>query len=383
MKKFAIVGGGIGGLTTAIALQRKGFDVTVYESASEIKPLGAGIVLAANAIKAYQALGIADDILSAGTQVKLLQIKNQKGAIITEVNAEKFSANYGINNFTIHRADLHAVLLSQLTPGTLQKNKTCIDFTQHKNIVSLNFSDGTSDWASYIIACDGIHSVIRKKLVPESLPRFAGYTCWRAVINECPDNVDFSVNSETWGADGRFGLVPLRNKSLYWFACINTRANDPMMRSFQQKDLLRYFEKFHNPIPDVIRRTRNEQLLWNDILDLKPLNKFAYNNIVLLGDAAHATTPNMGQGACMAIEDAVILANCIVKNNSLVERAFVVYESLRLGRTAHIINASRRMGAVAQLENKFLIGLRNTILKLTPQKVAEKQLQFIYNISFQ
>lgn len=383
MKKFTIVGGGIGGLTLAIALLRKGFDVTIYESATEIKPLGAGIVLAANAIKAYQAIGLAEDILEAGSQVKLLQIKNERGSIISEVDAEKFSAHYGINNFTIHRADLHRVLLNHIPAGVLQKGKTCVDFIQEKDGVVLRFSDGTTTHTSYVIACDGIHSPIRKKLLPKSLPRFAGYTCWRAVINEYPEGFDPSVNSETWGTRGRFGLVPLNNKSIYWFACINTsRVNDPVMRGFQQTDLLNYFQKFHDPIPEVIRKTKAEQLIWNDILDLKPLKQFAFNNIVLLGDAAHATTPNMGQGACMAIEDAVILANCIESDKS-VENAFRQYERKRIGRTTQIINTSRRIGQIAQWENKFLTGLRNAALKATPQSVTEKQMRFVYDISFQ
>jgi 2-polyprenyl-6-methoxyphenol hydroxylase-like FAD-dependent oxidoreductase len=382
MRKFAIVGGGIGGLTLAIALQRKGFDVTVYESAPELKPLGAGIVLAANAIKAYQQIGIADAILEKGYRLKLLRIKNQRGQTLSETNADEFSLKHGgINNFAIHRAELHRVLLQHLQPGTLQTAKNCIDFTHDAKGIRLVFSDNTSVHVPYVIACDGIHSVIRKKLIPTSIPRFAGYTCWRAIITDCPEGFDVTENSETWGAAGRFGIVPLGKNSIYWFACINTTANDPIMRSFKTSDLLAYFKNFANPIPDIIRRTRDEQLISNDIIDLKPLKQFSFNNLVLLGDAAHATTPNMGQGACMAIEDAVVLANCLGKYE-LVQEAFKQYEARRIARTTRIVNTSWHLGKIAQLENPLLIGLRNAALRLTPQRVAENQLKFIFDISF-
>src|SRR4051812_32895063 len=168
-KTFAIVGGGIGGLTLAISLQRKGFNVTVYENAPQIKPLGAGLVLAANAIKAFMEIGISDEILKAGKVLKALRVKDVKGNILSETDSETLSARYGtVNNFTIHRADLHDVLARQLKPGTIQLNKGCTDFKQTAEKITLAFHDGNAEEADYVIACDGIHSVIRKKFLPHS-----------------------------------------------------------------------------------------------------------------------------------------------------------------------------------------------------------------------
>jgi 2-polyprenyl-6-methoxyphenol hydroxylase-like FAD-dependent oxidoreductase len=103
----------------------------------------------------------------------------------------------------------------------------------------------------------------------------------------------------------------LVNGKLYWFACLNADANNVVMRNYTVENILSHFNHFHEPIPSLIKNTRNEQLIWGDIIDLKPLTQFAFDNIVLMGDAAHATTPNMGQGACMAIEDAVVLSNLL------------------------------------------------------------------------
>jgi 2-polyprenyl-6-methoxyphenol hydroxylase-like FAD-dependent oxidoreductase len=381
-KSFAIIGGGIGGLTVAIALQQKGFHATVYENAPQLKPLGAGLGLAANAMKALAALGIDQDVLEAGKILKTLYIKDKRGRILTATDSIRLSARYGsVNNFTIHRADLHQVLISKLSPGTLLTGKGCTGFQQEDNQISIRFGDGTSVQADAVIACDGIHSIFRKKLVPASLPRYAGYTCWRAVVEVSPDAWDMDNTFETWSEEGRFGIVPLSKNRLYWFACVNTTANNARMQSWGVEDLRKHFGEFHAPIPQILMETRDEQLIWSDIVDIAPLDKFAYRNIVLLGDAAHATTPNMGQGACMAIEDSIVLANCLQQGTSIKE-SFLQFEQKRLARTAKIVESSRLIGRMAQLENPWLVRLRNAVLRLTPTAVSEKQLKFLYDVSF-
>jgi 2-polyprenyl-6-methoxyphenol hydroxylase-like FAD-dependent oxidoreductase len=381
-KSFAIIGGGIGGLSLAIAMQRKGYPVDVYENAPQIKPLGAGLGLAANAVKALSSIGISDEVLAKGKVIRKLMIKSQEGTTLSKTDSEKISERFGmINNFTIHRADLHEVLLRHLAPGALHLGKGCIDFLQEKSGMTLKFNDGTSAHADYVIACDGIHSAFRKKLLPQAQPRYAGYTCWRAVIDDVPENFNFEETVEIWGAGCRFGIVPLSKQRIYWFACINAKANDPAMRSFKVKDLLRHFAEFHDPVVHLLLRTRDEQLIWSDIIDIAPIRRFAFDNIVLMGDAAHATTPNMGQGACMALEDAAVMANCIEEYNT-VQEAFRHFEKKRIERTTRIVNTSWTLGKVAQVENPLLMSLRNTAIRLTPKRMAEKQFRFLYEVSF-
>jgi 2-polyprenyl-6-methoxyphenol hydroxylase-like FAD-dependent oxidoreductase len=128
--------------------------------------------------------------------------------------------------------------------------------------------------------------------------------------------------------------------------------------------------------------TGDEQLIWNDIIDIKPVKQFAFGRILLSGDAAHATTPNMGQGACQAIEDAIVLANCMAVYSSDIQKAFKVFEQKRISRTTRIVNTSWQVGKMAQLENKLLTSIRNTLLRLVPPSANEKQLQFLYNVDF-
>lgn len=382
-KRFAIVGGGIGGLTLAIALQRKGYSVSVFEGAPALKPLGAGITLAGNAVKALMQIGIADPILKAGKILEALIIKNEKGKILTQTNAEALSQKFGvINSFSIHRGDLQRILLSLLQPNTLVTGKRLLDFNQTSSDVKLYFEDGTTASSDYLIACDGIHSVVRKKLIPESTVRYSGYTCWRAVIDDIPSDLDLTETSETWGKGTRFGIVPLANKKLYWFACLNAQRNDAILRDYKLPDLVATFSNYHSPVSEILKRTKNEQLIWGDIIDLKPIKTFAFGKIVLAGDAAHATTPNMGQGACMAIEDAAVLANCIDEYTT-VEEAFQKFETKRITRTTKIVNDSWMIGKVAQFESVLLSSMRNTLLRLTPPSVSEKQVKFITDVTLQ
>lgn len=379
MSKFAILGGGIGGLTLAIALQRKNIDVTVYEAAPQWKPVGAGLGLAGNAMKAFREIGIDQQILREGKVLKQVVIRNPRGKILVSTDSEEVSRRFGVvNNFTIHRADLHHVLISQLSPGTVQLNKACVDFIQDDNGVHLRFADVTNECADYLIAADGIHSVARKKLLSNVKTRYAGYTCWRGVTDDLPEGFNSDETSETWGQGVRAGIVPLTKGRVYWFICANATANDPMMRSLSPTDLLTFVGNFHAPIPDLVKRT--SKVIWNDIIDLEPLDQFAFGRVVLMGDAAHATTPNMGQGACMAIEDAAVLAN-LIESSWPVEEAFKLFEQKRIRRTTKIVNDSWQIGKMAQWENPLATSLRNLAISLVPKRVADNQFKFIYDVS--
>lgn len=380
-KQFIILGAGIGGLSLAIAMQRKGFQVTVCEAAPTFKPLGAGLGLAANAVKAYAEIGIEKEVVGAGKKIKLAFGKDQRGRVITQTDIEAMTALFGVlNSFTIHRSDLHHILSGLLAPGTIQFGKSAIDFNQHPSGVSVSFADGTTHESNYLIAADGIHSIVRHKLLPESKPRYSGYTCWRAVTDDLPPGMNMDETCESWGTGRRFGVVPLTNNRVYWFATLNAKANDARMRDARISEVKSFFKDFHFPIPEILTRTMDHQLIWGDIIDLKPIRQFAFGRVVLIGDAAHATTPNLGQGACLAIEDAATLANSLTRYEG--EEAFRKFETHRIKRTTGIVNQSWTVGRVAQLENPILIALRNAAVRKVPQKTIQNQLKALYNVSF-
>ena len=379
MKTYTILGGGIAGLTAAIALHKIGISADVFESAPQVKPLGAGLLLAANAVKGYQKLGISEQVVARGLLLPSFSILEPGGRVITHADANVIGRKYDIHNFAIHRADLHEALLAELDPARIHTGKHAVKTEQSAGKTTVFFQDGTTHQTDYLIVADGIHSAIRRSMLPDSKPRYAGYTCWRAVI----DNPSLSLTgaSETWGTQGRFGIVPLAKGKIYWFACVNAPQADPAMRDMNIAGLERIFGKFHEPVPVILQHTHDEDLIWNDITDLKPLPKFAFGNILLIGDAAHATTPNMGQGACQAVEDAVILADELQRHPSA-EAAFSAFEKRRLKRTHYIVNNSWKLGKLAQSNNSMLAGVRNFLMRLIPESVNERQMKILLDVDF-
>ncbi len=377
--KFTILGGGIAGLTTAIALKQKGFEVEIFEAAPQLKPVGAGLGLGANAIKALQILGIDKPIIAAGRKLPTFSFYNHKGTLLNTTDSQLLSQKYGLDNFAIHRAALHNQLLVQLADTTIHLNKKAIGFTQSGNTNTVRFADGTTHNAECLIVADGIHSAIRQQLLPAVQPKYAGYVCWRGVIDS--SGILLNEASETFGPKGRFGLVPLTNNQLYWFACTNAPQNSTVYPNYTIEDLKNLFAGYRAPIQQVLDRTLDEQLLYGEIADLPPLEKFAFGTILLIGDAAHATTPNMGQGACQAIEDAVVLADELGKTHNI-QTAFANYENRRRARTRYITLQSRKIGQVAQWQNPILGVVRDTLMKSLPQSVRMKQFDKLYAVDF-
>lgn len=378
-QKFTIIGGGIAGLTTAIALQRIGLEAIVFEAAPQLGEVGAGLGLGANAIKAFHKLGIAEEVITAGRILPLFTIYDEKGIPVSTANNPSIKKEFGIDNFMIHRAALQKVLLSKLQPGTLITGKRVVEFSKHPTSITIQFQDGSFHETDFVVAADGIHSVFRSKLIPESKPRYAGYTCWRAVMEG--RNLPIEGSSETWGAKGRFGIGPLAEGKIYWFACINAPHNDARMKNYRIEDLMNHFKDFHEPIPTLLSASSSEHLIWGDIMDIKPIRQFAFQNMLLIGDAAHATTPNLGQGACQAIEDAVILAD-ILGNEKSVPVAFKEFEKRRIRRVTKIVNRSYQIGRMAQLENRSLVKMRNGLMRILPQSFNDRQLRFLYDVDF-
>ena len=379
MKSIAIVGGGIGGLCCAIGLQRAGYSVNIYESAEELRPLGAGLVLSVNSVRALHQLGLDQAVREIGHTFSQVAILDQRGKTINETSMQTVADTYGVSNFSVHRADLQSVLMKQLTSNTLRLGKKCVDFIQKEGEVTLRFADGEQAVAEALIAFDGIYSPVRQKLLPEVGLRYAGYTCWRAVV---PYHFQHHPRrfSETWGSTGRFGIVPLMDDQVYWFATINTPHRNSDLQYYTVADLRQNFRDYHPPVTELLTHTTDEQLLWNDILDFKPIDHYAFGNVVLAGDAAHAMTPNMGQGAGMAIEDATVLTNCLVRYATATE-AFSHYEALRKSRVKSIVNGSFQLGRIAKLTSPWLSKLRNQAFRSIPAWLTQRQMKTLYDVS--
>ncbi|MFN3874022.1 MAG: FAD-dependent monooxygenase [Ignavibacterium sp.] len=373
--KILINGGGIAGLTCAIALQKLGIETSVFESASEIKPVGAGLVIQSNAIKALEYLGIEDEIIQSANPINQLAILDEKGNVIR--NQKPFPKNRELYAaLAIHRHTLHQILKRYLPENIFFTNKKAISFSERNEKVNLHFEDGSIAEGDYLISADGINSNIRLQLIPDSKPRYAGYFCLRSVIDN--NNPQITEATETWGSKGRFGIVPINDNKLYWYATINSSYFDVKIFHYSIKNLQEHFDGYHKLVGQTLEKSSDDKIIKNHICDIKPLSRFAFDKVLLIGDAAHATTPNLGQGACQAIEDVMVLHQEIASGKNF-PSAFKSFERRRLEKTKFIINTSRKLGAFGQLENKLLIGLRNIAFKLIPEFLTEYQFKKIFN----
>lgn len=371
--KVIIVGGGIGGLCTAIALQQQGNEVLVFERAEAIGEVGAGLTLWSNALKVLRKLGIADLVITAGAKIERSKLLTSKGIVLSVAGIEHLEEHFGEPVIGIHRAALHEILIRSLKPNTLKLAMPCVRFEQGQDKVTVYFENGEILSADLLIGADGIHSAIRKQMLPNLRLRYSGCTAWRGVV-ETENEAALGLTSESWGCGQRFGIVRVDNKRVYWFATKNQPAGERVSGDERKTKLLRLFKDWHNPIRDLLEWTPTEAILQNDLFDIPPFPSWTQGSVTLLGDAAHPTTPNMGQGACMAIESAYALSLCL-KEQTDIKSALRRYEEKRHARTAWITNTSWQIGKVAQLENPILCTLRNVAVKITPADLIQSNLR--------
>ncbi|MCI3925189.1 FAD-dependent monooxygenase [Paenibacillus sp. TRM 82003] len=382
--KAIVIGAGIGGLSVAVALRAVGVDVVVYEREPTVRHGGAGLGVGANALQAFGKLGLDDAVLRAGRTLEEVRFQSAEGAPLHRV-ATPASAGRTRRpeQIALERNELMKLLL-QATEDAGVSVRTGMKLESVRTGTggaAATFEDGTTAEGDVLVGADGLRSAVRRAFLPSVAPKYAGYTCWRAVVRVDPDalRLDPTRFLETWGSRGRFGIVPLPDDRVYWFACVNGPAGDPALRRVTASDLAARFASYHEPIPALLRATPDEYVLHRDIYRLPPLPRFAFGRVALLGDAAHAMTPNLGQGAGQSVEDAVILADC-VRRTVDVEEALLVYDRERRLRTRAIAWMSDAVGRVAQWERRLPVALRNTLFPYVPGQLTTAQTKLLYRV---
>lgn len=373
---YLIVGGGIAGLSAGIALKNLNKTFVVAESTPEARPAGAGITLAANAMEAYAELGVEDLVRNAGRVLRKVAIEDQKGNALNRVDLRKMSKSR--YNLGIHRAALHQALLQAVGVENVLWNKRSKSLKETQAGYTVEFEDGTQIKTKYLIVAEGIHSKLRTYFLPNSEIRYAGYTCWRGIAQTKTQLESSEEAVEIWGSQGRFGYVRVNDEQVYWFATAKFPQQSKEAAAFTLSDIKQRFSVYPKMVRELLAQTSEKSLLWNDIIDLKPIPQFAFGKAVLIGDAAHATTPNMGQGACQAIEDALELQRCLQLNGT-VEKQFSEFEKRRKDRSQLIVKRSWSLGKLAESTSPLVVALRNTVLKLVPEKMNLKQMEQILN----
>ncbi|MTE14561.1 NAD(P)-binding protein [Nocardia sp. CT2-14] len=354
-----VVGGGIGGLAAAIALTRRGWRVEVLERAAEVGESGSGISLWANGLRALDALGVGDAVRGAGVVEIEGGIRDRAGRWLSKTDTGELERRYG-PLVAVRRTDLFSILAGALPDGVVRSGVAVTGIGNLEDTVEVTHITGVCE-ADLVVGADGIRSVVREALWPDARgPRYAGYTAWRMITGP----LDFAPSgSETWGRGERFGVVPLPDGCAYLFGV----ADAPEGRRYpggEFDEVRRRFGGWPAPIPAALARVDPATVLHHDIYDLPSLTSLVRGRVALLGDAAHAMTPNLGQGANQALEDAVTLAAVLERHP--VPEALNAYDRLRRGRTTAIARRSRVIGAVAQWSHPAATALRDTMIRLSP-----------------
>jgi 2-polyprenyl-6-methoxyphenol hydroxylase-like FAD-dependent oxidoreductase len=381
MSRILIIGGGIGGLTAGVALRRRGFEATVYEAAPELQPVGKGIWVPTNAMQVLHRLGLADAVVKAGWPLERIQLRTVAGALLLDGDLREVAAKYGHTTVSIHRAALVRLLADALPPGALRLGKRCTSVEHDGAGVGVRFADGTEARGDLLVAADGIRSAVREQVLPGVPLRYSGLTCYRGIADlELPADLAH-VCWEVWGGPVRFGFSPVGLRQVYWFAPVTAPADSPLSSGEALTALLAgQYAKFPGPVPEILRHTPAEEIIRTDLYDFAPIGRWSSGRVVLLGDAAHAMTPNLGQGGAQAVEDAYVLADRLA-GCATVDEALREYERLRLPKVRWVVNTAWRFGRLAHLRGRWPQRLRDLVLKWMAGR-SEKQFDRLYALNY-
>jgi 2-polyprenyl-6-methoxyphenol hydroxylase-like FAD-dependent oxidoreductase len=362
--RAVIVGGGIGGLAAAVALRKVGVETQVVEQVAGIREVGAGLSLWPNAMIALRELGLEDKVAASGSAVEQISSRTQAGRLISVTDIAELSREAVAPCICIHRAELQRILFEALPPDSVRTGARCVGFDDSTAILE----SGERIEADLLVGADGISSVLRNKLHGEEQPRYAGYTCWRGICRN--DGVLRDGQALlVLGAGSQFGAWRCGEGRLYWFLTRNAAQGNALTKA----DAMAVVRDWAVPVPPVVEGTPEDAILQNDIVDRQPLRSWGRGRVTLLGDAAHAMTPNLGQGACQALEDGVTLANS-VHSHATTEEALRAYERLRIPRTTAIVNDSWRTGLALQTDQAALASLRNWLSATRIGRSLEKRM---------
>ncbi len=377
--KIGIIGGGITGLTTAIALQKSGIEsVVVFEQAKEMSEVGAGIWIQPNAIKILDGLGLKKEIQEQGIELAKMEITNSELKPFKKIKSEIVEDEFGNRTIAIHRARLQKILFQELQKSNnVRLNKKYVHHTEVNNSLKLEF-ENDQEFVDILLAADGINSAVRKNIFPSSRTRNSGQVCWRGISNiNLPDLLK-SLGKEAWGNKIRFGFSQIFEDEVYWFAVANHEHLE-IAKEMNQKEYLRsLFRDFHPVIGEIIANTESDKIHQTILQDLVRLPAWSENNVCLLGDAAHAMTPNMGQGACQGIEDAHYMSRYLAEFLSNAPEAFQKFQQKRREKVDSIVNNSWQFGKLAH--SSFGQPLLKLMLKITPEHVLKSQMKKLFTV---
>jgi 2-polyprenyl-6-methoxyphenol hydroxylase-like FAD-dependent oxidoreductase len=373
--KAIVVGAGFGGLSAAAGLFQRGWDVTVVERAAVLRPVGSGLAVAPNGLRALDTLGVGDTVRKLAAFEGDAAVTRADGRVITRMASGAMIRRFGDPVIPATRSSLMDVLTALLPKEAFLLGVTArgIEAGGDSRRPCLR-TDARLLEADLVVAADGVNSSLRKDLFPEHPGAvYSGITAWRLLV-PTPEG-DF-LPGEVWGGGRVFGITPLADGRTYAYAADHAEAG--ITYADEKAELLRRFGDWHFPVPQLISAAAPEAILHNDIYEIaEPLPAYHRGAVAILGDAAHAMTPHLGQGANQAMEDGVTLAALVgsAKDSAEVAAALAQYSALRAPRGADMVRRSHRLGALSQSRSRPKAALRNVGMSLAGRFVPDLALR--------
>jgi 2-polyprenyl-6-methoxyphenol hydroxylase-like FAD-dependent oxidoreductase len=375
--RVIIVGSGIGGLCAAIGLRAAGMDVTVYEKRADPRELafGGGMTLWNNAMRALERLGLAEAVAATGTAIEQAEWRTARGGrLLATWPVAELSRDVGAPTVCVTRLKLQRVLADAYGDDRLRLGVGCVGFREDPSGVTALLTDGSEERADVLIGADGLSSSIRGQLHGLPRPRYSGYGVWFAIADQTTDD---AVWREIDGPGARFVYFPVDGGRIYW-ACIANAEESEVAQAAgaetpgEQNKLLGRFRGWPEPVEQLIASSDERDLFRRPIVDRNPLRRWGSGRVTLLGDAAHPLTINLGQGACQAIEDALILTEALAGDGAPAER-LRTYEHRRIRRVTSYTLRARMIGAVYRWRSPLVCRARDVLVeRLLPGPVFKQ-----------
>jgi len=352
--EITIIGAGMGGLTTGIALKKFGHKVTIYEQAEKILPVGAAISLWSNGVKCLNYLGLTEQVAKLGGQMdQLAYIDGLTGDTMTQFSLLPLIEEVGQRPYPVARADLQNMLMDEFGREDIQLGKKMIELQEQEDGVLVKFADGTEIKTDLLIGADGTHSITRAYVLDEQVSRrYAGYVNWNGLV-EISEKLTPADQWTTFVGQGkRVSLMPVADGKFYFFFDVPLPVGLENNRAEYKTSLKQYFEGWCAPVQHLIDALDEQKTNRVEIHDIEPFAQFYKGRVVIVGDAAHSTTPDIGQGGCQAMEDAIYLARSLQINTLGLEDALKRYQNKRNERANELVLRARKRCDVTHMKDE-------------------------------
>ncbi len=341
--KVVIIGAGIGGLTTGIAMRQAGYQVEIYDRAQELRPAGAGISLWSNGVKVLNHLGLGERLAAIGGEMNAMEYRSHTDEPLSYVDLQPLFERVGQRPYPVARTDLQNMLLEACGPENVHLNMPCVDVEQDEHTATAIFENGERASGDLVIGADGVHSAVREYVVGHCVDRrYARYVNWNGLVKADPQ----LCRQDLWvlyvGDSKRASMMPVGGDRFYFFFGAPMAEGTQVHPAYRQDELAKIFQGWPTPVQNLIEAIESETTNRLEIGDIDPLDQLVKGRIALLGDSAHATTPTLGQGGCQAIEDAEVITRYLHTTNISVADALKRYEAARKERTADLVLKARK-----------------------------------------